>query len=95
MDEFLAGNKVVSFLVGSGGLTTILVAWMGWRSHKSDAKPIAIDKSEQPSTWTMQTLLGIGNDVEEVRRAVDANTKALSDLTLQVNHIAYIFERKS
>ena len=93
MDEFIAGNKAISFLLGSGGLTTLLVAWMGWRSHKSDEK--SDHKSDHPSAWTMQTLLGIANNVEEVRRAVDGNTKAIGDLTLQVNHIAYVFERKT
>ena len=83
------------YLIGPGGIATVLAAYFGWKS-KSDHERVDRQErsSDKPSTWTIETLTEIGHDVEEVRRAVDANTKVLSDLTLQVNHIAYIFERK-
>jgi hypothetical protein len=36
MEEFLAGWKAFILLFGTGGITTVIVAWLGWRKSKQE-----------------------------------------------------------
>ena len=84
MDELSAGYKTLVFLIGSGGATTIIAAYLGWRSNHQDHAHQAPVPIQIESPWLIQNLLTMARDIQEIRRAVDGLTKAISDLSSMI-----------
>jgi hypothetical protein len=80
MDEILAGYKSLVFLVGGGGITTILAAWLGWRSSKKSNQQPPPTPIQVESPWMVIELNTMSNMLQELRREVQGQTTLLNTI---------------
>jgi hypothetical protein len=70
------------YMVGAGGLPTIIVAWLGRKKAVEAVKPETVEVN---SPWLVQNLLEIKITVEGVKGSVDALTATQHAIAIQVN----------
>lgn len=78
------------YMVGAGGIPTIIVAWMGRK--KAVAAP-KVEAVEVNSPWLVQNLLEIKMTVESTKAAVDALVVTQQTLITHVSTIAAQIKR--
>lgn len=78
------------YMVGAGGIPTIVIAWLGRK--KAVAAPKA-ENVEIASPWMVQNLLEIKMTVEAIQRSIDALTSAQHAMAIQVNSVSAQLKR--
>lgn len=84
-------------LVGTGGATAIVVAWLGTRKPKPvspPAPPPASIPIQIETPWLVQTLIEMKLEIEGIKKAIDGLTKAIADMSIQVNTMASRLKRR-
>lgn len=86
-EKLADGYQALAFLLGSGGMTTIIAAWLGWRTKRTDAlpKPLAPVPIQIESPWMIQNLLGMVQDLRELRGDIDELSRSVAELTAMVS----------
>jgi hypothetical protein len=72
------------YMVGAGGIPTIIVAYLGRKKAVDAPRPETVEVN---SPWLVQNLLEIKMTVEGVKGSVDALTAAQHTVAIQVNSV--------
>lgn len=78
------------YMVGAGGIPTIIVAYLG---RKKAVEAPKTENVEVNSPWMVQNLLEIKMTVEAIQRNVDALTSAHHAAAIQLNSVASQLKR--
>lgn len=78
------------YMIGAGGVPTIIVAWLGRKKAVTAPKAETVEVS---SPWLVQNLLEIKMTVEATKTAVDAVVVTQQALIVQVSSIAAQLKR--
>lgn len=79
------------YMVGAGGIPTIIVAWLGRKKAVEASKP---ENVEVNSPWLVQNLLEIKMTVEAIQRSVDALNAAYHSTAIQLNSVLAQLKRQ-
>lgn len=86
------GLLLLVYMVGAGGIPTVVVAYLGRRKGVDQPKT---ENVEVASPWMVQNLLEIKMTVENVKGSVDAIVAAQTALAVQVNAVQAQLKRLS